>query len=59
MVKFPSIRVNPEKRMAHSVTTATTMKVRPRAEKLNLFRKVIKNPKPPRSIMWMSRMAGN
>jgi len=31
--------------------------VRPRAEKLNRLRKVIKKPKPPKSIIWMSRIA--
>ena len=57
MVKSPLILVKPQSKMAHSVTTATTRKVRPRAEKLNLLRKVIKNPKPPSSIMWTSWMA--
>ena len=57
MVKLPSSPVNPHNRMLHSVVNTTTIRVRPRAENPNRFKNVIKKPKPPTNIIWMSSMA--
>ena len=49
-----SMFTNPRIKIAHSVTSVTTIKVNPSAEKLYRLRKVIKNPNPPINIIWMS-----
>ena len=55
MVQFSVLMwVNPLMRMVHSVANAVTIMVIPRAENPNRRKNVMRNPKPPISIMWMS-----
>ena len=54
MVCDSSMNINPRTRRAHSVTRDTTINVNPRDESWYRFKKVIKNPNPPMSIIWMS-----
>ena len=49
-----SICVNPRTRRAHSVTSVTTINVKPSEESWYRFKNVIKKPNPPMSIIWMS-----
>ena len=49
-----SIWVKPRRSIAHSVVRVTTIKVSPSEENPYRFKKVIKNPNPPISIIWIS-----
>ena len=54
IVEESSICKKPRIRIAHSVANVTMIKVNPSEEKPYRLRKVIKNPNPPISIIWMS-----
>ena len=59
IVNESSIWVKPRRSIAHSVVTVTTINVSPSEEKPYRFKKVIKNPNPPISIIWISIITKN